>query len=135
MRSLYIVLVAGTSEHGAVAERMAQICMFVRVAGAVGDVDDGVGDAFFVDRRLFCSWSKWPLTVVSIFGRCLDTNFLSNPGNVERNPLSIASIRVDFTGNPKEAWCSFARSFLVVSERTIALHELEAGMDGLPLDM
>ena len=90
---------------------------------------------FLLTVDFFRSWSKWPLTVVSIFGRCLDTNFLFNPGNVERKPLSIALIRVDFTGNPKEAWCSFARSFFVVSERTIALHELEAGMDGLLLDM
>ena len=75
------------------------------------------------------------MTVVLIFGRCLDTNFLFNPGNVERKPLSIASIRVDLTGNPKDAWCSFARSFLVVSERTMALHEFEAGITGLLFDM
>ena len=80
MRLGYILSVAGTSEHGAVADRIVQMCMFVRVMGAGGDVDDGVGDVFFVDRRFFRSWSKWPLTVVSTFGRCLDTNFCLIPG-------------------------------------------------------
>ena len=54
---------------------------------------------------------------------------------MERQPLSIASIRVDLTGNTKDAWCGFARSLLVVSERTMALHELEAGITGSLFDM
>lgn len=131
MRSVYILSVAGRIEHGAAARMTAQMCMFVRVIGEGGDVDDTIGVAIFVDCKFLRSWSKCPLTVVSTFGRCLDTNFLFNPGNVDRNPLSIAFISVDFTGNPNEAWCNVAKSFFVVSERTIALHVFEAGMVGL----
>ena len=43
------------------------------------------------------------------------------PGKDDRKPLCTASRRVDGTGDPRDAWWNVARSFLVVSERTMAL--------------
>ena len=52
VRSVYILSVAGTRAQGAAAETMAQMWMFVRVAGSVGDE---LGDVLFVNYRFFRS--------------------------------------------------------------------------------
>ena len=79
---------------------MAQMCMFVRMAG------DGAGTSglVFVDWRFLRSWSMWPRCEVMLFGRCLVTSFLFNPGKDAKKPVSIAFKKVDFTGNPRDAW-------------------------------
>ena len=102
-----------------VAGVIAQITLSVRVGGA--SVCGLVTGITFVDCRFFRSWSKWPFTVCLLFGKCFLTNFVVRPGNEETNPLSIASSRVDFTGNPREAWWNLARSRFVVSDRIMAL--------------
>ena len=76
----------------------------------------------------------WPLTFVSLFGRCLVTSFFVNPGKVYRNPLSIVFMRVDLTEKLSDTWCSLAISYFVVSDRTTTLHTLDLGRDGQLLD-
>ena len=56
--------------------------------------------------------------------RFLVTNFLFDPENDNKNPASIACNKVDFTGNPRDAWWNYAKSFFVVSDNMTALHVL-----------
>ena len=55
------------------------------------------------------------------FGRCFFTDFVVRLGKVFKKPLLIALTRVDLTGDPSDAWCNFARSFLAVSARMMVL--------------
>ena len=57
----------------------------------------------------------------SLFGRCFLTSFLVRPGKEARKPASMEERRVDVTGDPREAWWNWAKSFFVVSDRMIAL--------------
>ena len=56
------------------------------------------------------------------FGQVFVDQFFVRPGNEARKPLSMASFRVELTGEPREAWWNCARSFFVVSESITALH-------------
>ena len=94
VKSVYILSVAKT---------MAVINIFVLVLGGAGTWAVGF---VFVDCKFCLSWSRCPFPVWSDLGRCFRTSFFVRPGKVLRKPLSIASRRVDGTGNPRDAWCS-----------------------------
>ena len=50
--------------------------------------------------RCFC-WSRFPLTVISYFGRYFEISFDVSPGHVVKAPSLIAWIGVSFVGQKR----------------------------------
>ena len=115
------MLVAGVIAHITVSVRVGGALSSVTVASGVARFLCLCASSGFVDCKFLRSWSKWPFTVCSLLGKCFLTNCVVRPGKEATKPLSIAFERVDFTGKPREVWWNLARSFFVVSERTMAL--------------
>ena len=52
----------------------------------------------WMERILFCSWSRWPFTVKGDCGRCLETRLSERPSHDVKCPWLMAMMKVDFTG-------------------------------------
>ena len=80
---------------------------------------------YLVDRRFFCSRSKYPLTVASTFGRSLEIRLPARPDQEVKwlHPMARRKVIVTWLKHdPLRHWASFA---LVVSIRIIPLAEGE----------
>ena len=92
--------------------------LFVSWSGAISSsYVSGIcgGGVFFVERRFLNSWSKCPLDVATIFGRCLVINEVVSPGKVVRCLFLIARSKVDLAGFSIVAEWYWASSDLVLS--------------------
>ena len=72
------------------------------------------GSGSLVERRFFLSWSKWPLTVASTFGRCLEIKLVVRPGQEVKWLRLIALRKVLETGLKHAPLKYCANSFLVL---------------------
>ena len=88
--------------HGGNSDRQHHVQYFLWYTLIFGMEDDSffVFLMAFVDCRFCLSWSKWPLTVASLFGKCLCTIFLVNYGKDTKKSASMVSSSVDLVGGP-----------------------------------
>ena len=75
----------------------------------------------WAERRLFCSWLRWPFTVKEYWGRYLEIRLAERPGHDMKWPLLMAAIKVELTVLKADAWKYWESLCLVVSWHIIPL--------------
>ena len=74
-----------------------------------------------MERRFLNSWSRCPLEVAILLGRCLEISWVVRPGKLVRCLRLIARKMVDLAGLKSDAWRYWANSETVLSRRITLL--------------